>query len=266
MVAPVWVLKTKRARHSLMVCAVLVAITASLSGSVVPFTVQMLGWGSLFVGALMVASQPLTRPCSIALGLGATFLLAGVGYEVRNAFGSRAGPPVSEVVVVGDSLSAGIGSNEVTWPERLSRIAGLPVRNLSLPGARIVQGSKLIGSSPLHGATVIILLGGNDMLSGGDVVGFRSELVSLVSSVKANGGNPLLVQFPAFPTKGAYPTAVAQVARQEGLAFIPRWVLAGVLAKAGSTVDGVHLSEEGHAALAESLSQWISFDSRRRSN
>lgn len=266
MVALVWVLKTKRARQSLTTCAVFVAITASLSGSVTPFSVQMLGWGSLSVGALIVASQPITRPFSIALGVGVAFLLAGVGYEVRNAFGSRVGLPVSDVVVVGDSLSAGIRSDEVTWPERLSRLSGLPVRNLSLPGARISQGSALIGSSPLHGATVIILLGGNDMLSGGDVAGFRSELGSLVSSVKGKGGKPVLVQFPAFPTKGAYPTAIAEVARREDLGFIPRWVLAGVLAKSGSTVDGVHLSEEGHAALAEGVSKWISIDSRQRSN
>jgi len=266
MIALVRVIKTKRARHSLTIGAVVVAITASFSGSVTPFPVQMLGWGSLAVGALMVASQPPTRPCSTALGLGVAFLLAGVGYEVRNAFGSRVGPPVSDVVVVGDSLSAGIRPDEVTWPERLSRISGLPVRNLSLPGARIAQGSTLIGSSPLQGATVIILLGGNDMLSGGDVAGFERELRSLVSSVKAKGGNPMLVQFPAFPTKGAYPTTVARVARHENLAFIPRWVLAGVLAKPGSTVDGVHLSEAGHAALAESVSKWIAFDSRQRSD
>lgn len=253
-----WRFRFSRLGRSLGTCAVLLSLTALISGSVVPSLVEIVACGSLLVGVVLMGIVKFSKQAAVGFGIGTALLAIGVGFEVRNALGIRTQVPVSDIVVVGDSLSAGIRSGEITWPTQLSRITGVPVRNLSIPGAKVSQGERMIGSNLLRNSTVIILLGGNDMLSDGNSQKYERDLLRLVRMVKTQGGVPLLIQFPAIPSKGSFPTITARVARTEKVGFIPRWVLASVLAAQGSTIDGLHLSPSGHLALAQSISRWIS--------
>jgi acyl-CoA thioesterase-1 len=186
--------------------------------------------------------------------------------ELKTWAAPRIEKRVEGLVVVGDSLSAGIKSGERTWPIELGSRLGVPVANRSRAGAHADSGIELLDAQTLNGQTVIILLGGNDMLSGADASNYEHHLDALVSAVETSGGLPILIQFPAIPARGAFPAAVAGVARRHGVPVIHRRLLASVLRMRGSTVDGLHLSESGHHALAEAMQKILSTRTRRSSS
>lgn len=261
-----WRLRSKRSGRFLTAGGVLLLLVAGLAASVVPVWMHASGCAALVLTLLLQLVGRFDRVSLVLLCAGSGLIAAGVGLEVSNAFGLRQSAPGARVVVVGDSLSAGIRSNEVTWPVKLAALRGVPVRNLSIPGARVAQGRRLIGEENLRGSVVIIFMGGNDMFSESDPVAFERELGALVRLAKDKGGVPLLVQFPGLPAQGAFPASVARVARSEHVGFIPRWVLCSILARKGSTVDGLHLSPGGHAALAKAISAWVQLGTPQPSN
>jgi acyl-CoA thioesterase I len=252
-----WRLRSKRSGRFLAASGLLLLLVAGFAASVVPVWMHAAGCAALVLVLLLQLVGRFDRATLALLCAGSGVILIGIGLEIRNAFGLRPSETGVGVVVVGDSLSAGIRPNEITWPAKLAALRGVSVRNLSIPGAKVAQGLRLIGHENVRGSVVIILLGGNDMFSKSDPAVFERELDALVRLAKEKGGVPLLVQFPALPTQGAFPASVARVARSEQVGFIPRWVLSGVLARKGSTVDGLHLSPDGHDALAKAISAWV---------
>lgn len=250
--------RSGRLVRSLLTSGILASLLLLLTGS--PVSNWLHGGLVAVVGVqlLLSAKQSWRSPfvASACLALGVTLLAAIL--EFRTWAAPRFEKRVEGLVVVGDSLSAGIKSGERTWPIELGSRLGVPVANRSRAGAHADSGVELLGAQTLSGQTVIILLGGNDMLSGGDASDYGHNLDTLVSAVKASGGLPILIQFPAIPARGAFPAAVARVARRHEVPMIHRRLLASVLGMRGSTVDGLHLSESGHHALAEAMQKILS--------
>lgn len=154
------------------------------------------------------------------------------------------------VVVIGDSLSAGISSGERTWPQQLAEQTGWDVKSAAFPGARIAEGARQLARVDATGKVVVILLGGNDMLGRGSASAFAAELEALVRSTRARGGVPLLIEFPVLPFRGGFGLAMRDAARRNEVPLLHRRHLAAVLQAPGATVDGLHLSESGHSAMA----------------
>src|SRR5437879_3211849 len=68
----------------------------------------------------------------------------------------------SQVFVVGDSMSAGMGGEAETWPKLLSRRHHVVVHDLSLPGADVATALRQAGQVSGPTSLVIVEIGGND--------------------------------------------------------------------------------------------------------
>lgn len=167
-------------------------------------------------------------------------------------------PPLAalpaEVHVIGDSLSAGIASEqERLWPNLLASEWQVPVRNHAQAGATTASAFRQAEEIECDDCLVLIEIGGNDLLSNRDSRETEVDLDRLL--VRLSGSRRTLVMFelPVPPIPGAYDFARLQrrLAHRHGVRLIPRRDLANVLFSAGATMDGLHLSIDGQRAVAD---------------
>jgi len=93
-------------------------------------------------------------------------------------------PHGTTVYVLGDSISAGIGTKEKCWPSVLAGMTSFSVVNLAQPGATVQGALKQAEGITEPHATVILEIGGNDILSGTGAATFRNQLDILVSLLR----------------------------------------------------------------------------------
>ncbi|QDT16858.1 SGNH/GDSL hydrolase family protein [Alienimonas californiensis] len=189
----------------------------------------------------------------------AALLLWGAGWELTWRLPPTIPPAAErELVIVGDSLTAGVGGDGPHWPERLSRTRDLPVAVRAVPGATVADPLAGLGwEVPETGGVLLLELGGNDMLGGTNVGAFRSDLRTLLERLERRtaerGGTVVAVGLPLPPFHGAYGRAQRTACQQAHVPLIPRHLLANVLFGPNATTDGLHLSPAGHEAMAEAM-------------
>ncbi len=194
------------------------------------------------------AGRRIDAGCAILLALVA--ICAG-GLEIPHALTPRL--PSGEarlLVVLGDSLTAGIGDGVETWPERLAREHAIEVRNLASPGATTQGARRQAEAIPADADVVAVLVGGNDYLQGRPAGDFERDLDAAVSTAAARGRRVVMFELPVLPGGNGYVAAQRHVAGRHGVVLIPRRRLALALAGGGATSDGLHLSAAGQAAVA----------------
>jgi len=129
-----------------------------------------------------------------------------------------AGAPV--LLVLGDSISAGYGLGAgqgwVHLLEERLRKEGYPyqVVNASISGDTTAGGRNRLPAllAQHHPRIVVIELGGNDALRGGNLDATRANLDAMVAAVQAAGAKPLLVGMQLPPNYGsAYVRAFGQL-------------------------------------------------------
>lgn len=152
--------------------------------------------------------------------------------------------------VVGDSISAGIGSGERCWPEVLAAATSLRVENLAVPGATTQSALAQLPRIAESNAVVLLEIGGNDLLDRIDAATFESHLDQLVSVLRAGGHDVAMFELPLFPFQNAYGRVQRAVAKRHAVALIPRRHFARVLGMKNGTLDGLHLTQKGHDEMA----------------
>lgn len=260
LVAAVMVLLLRvRARLARSVLNVLVAlgmILVVISATPLPVWAYV-SWGTAALAALIL-SRPAPRPnragpicCGLLLIASAALFAA----ELPHRFTPRI--PVSKglvVYVLGDSISAGMGTTDRCWPDVLTDRPDVRVINLAQPGATVesafLQARGIVESNAL----VILEIGGNDLLSGTPVAVFREQLDRLVSGIRSGGHPVLLFEIPLFPFQNDYGRAQREIAKACGAAMLPKRFFTHVLGMQNATLDGLHLSQAGHDALAGIIS------------
>lgn len=243
---------------------------------------RVCAWGGLIVGLLLLALSAIPRPAALNVAGGMALLL----WIVTHLLGQRtvrlrpygrvalalvvvaaflielrwwpkphvALPHGATVHVIGDSLSAGVGTpGEVPWPHLLAREHGLTVCNHAVAGATTRQASRQVTALRADSGLVLVLIGGNDLIGGGGAARFEQDLSAFLAQLKGTGHRVVMFELPLPPLPGAYGAAQRRLATQFGIPLIPRRVLGLVLAHADSTVDGLHLSPTGHARLADAV-------------
>ena len=175
------------------------------------------------------------------------------------------GRPV--VVFLGDSLSAGYGLRaEQAFPALIQdRIdaegLGFRVVNAGVSGDTSAGGLRRIDwllRQPID--TLVLELGGNDMLRGQDVDRMRQNLQAIVEKARAKNPDAAIViaGMRATPNLGrdyseAYEASFAELARDTDATLIP-FMLKGVAAdRSLNQVDGIHPTAEGHEIVADTL-------------
>jgi len=191
------------------------------------------------------------------------------------AAGPAAGAAVApaarpRIVVLGDSLSAGLGLAQAeSFPARLQRkIDGASLNfeivNAGLSGDTSAGGVRRLDWSLDGDVRILILeLGANDGLRGLSVAEMTANLSTIIERAQARGIAVLLCGMEAPPNFGAsytreFHAAFPALARKYQLPFVP-FLLNGV---AGTTdlnqADGIHPNVEGARRVADTV--WIALE------
>lgn len=159
----------------------------------------------------------------------------------------------SPLHVIGDSLSAGMSSTETPWPTHLSILLNHPVKNWAQPGARTHDTDRQIQTIPPTPATVLVFIGGNDLLRLGSSLDFEHHLRHLITTLQTAQHSVVIMELPLYPGASAFGHVQRRLARELRCTLLPKRLLAYTLTSPGATTDGLHLSPSGHRQLASSL-------------
>ncbi|HWB59526.1 MAG TPA: SGNH/GDSL hydrolase family protein [Chthoniobacteraceae bacterium] len=165
------------------------------------------------------------------------------------------------VYVIGDSISAGIGSREETWPAVLARTAHVEIVNLARPGATLTTAREQAARITTPGALVILEIGGNDMLNEVKPAVFHERLDTLLSGLRAQGDSIAMFELPLLPFHNGIGEAQRDLAEKYRVTLIPKRCMAAIVGMKGGTVDGLHFSQQGHDAFAEIVKGMLAVES-----
>ena len=190
------------------------------------------------------------------LVLGVVLMTAGTGFAQTQTETTAAAKPI-KIVVLGDSLSAGLGlSGSAAFPERLQKTLesnglSVEIRNAGVSGDTSSGGCDRLDWSVPDGTQAVILeLGANDALRGTDPAVTRSALSDILTRLKARGIAVLLCGMVAPPNYGddysaRFNAIYPDLAKSFGVPLYP-FFLQGVAADAKlNQADGLHPTAEG---------------------
>jgi len=196
----------------------------------------------------------------LVLGL----LLLAPATALAQATAARETKPV-KMVVLGDSLSAGLGlSAPAAFPARLqkalqSKGIAVDMINAGVSGDTSSGGRDRLDWSVPEGTQAVILeLGANDALRGVDPKVTRSALTDILTRLKARGIAVLLCGMVAPPNYGAdysarFNAIYPDIAREFGVPLYP-FFLEGVATEAKlNQPDGLHPTAEGIDVIVKNI-------------
>ena len=198
-----------------------------------------------------------------ALAIVGAMLAASLG-----AFPAAAAEAI-EIVVLGDSLTAGYGLDPgESFPEQLqaalrAREREATVVNAGVSGDTAADGlARLEWSVPETADIVIVALGANDFLRGLDPGVTRTALAEIVRRLKAREQTVLLAGMLAPRNLGedyvaAFDAIYPDIAAEEGVALYP-FFLEGVAQAAHlNQPNGLHPTAEGVALIVENILPFV---------
>ncbi len=182
--------------------------------------------------------------------LAVSLLLVGCGQRgVRYAEGPRTGP----VVVLGDSLSAGLGvADGEGYVELLAARTGLDIVNLGKSGATTEESVARVAEEvlPLEPALVLLQLGGNDALQKVEPEVTKSNLNTMIDELHGSGVPVILLGVRGGLFSDRFEKMFREVAADKRLGLVPD-LLDGILTDPKLKLDSVHPNALGHRRLAD---------------
>jgi acyl-CoA thioesterase-1 len=163
------------------------------------------------------------------------------------------------IYVVGDSISAGIGKKERIWPNVLGDLSQLKVVNLAQPGATLETAIYQVSRISSTQSLVFVEIGGNDLLGKTDSRTFYRQLNDLLEKLKSKNAQIALFELPLLPFWNNYGRDQRILAKKYDITLIPKYVLVKAFAGKGNTIDGLHLSQQGHDELASMVFKLLAF-------
>lgn len=162
------------------------------------------------------------------------------------------------VTVIGDSITAGLGDTR-TWPQVLADEHHLQVQDISHVGdtARKALARIQAEDIEIQAELVLVEIGGNDVLGSTTTSEFATALDALLQEVAIPGRQVLMFELPLPPLAHEFGRVQRTLAARHGVRLIPKRALLSVLAQQGATTDSIHLSPDGHQAMAARVWQII---------
>src|SRR3954470_2980762 len=160
-----------------------------------------------FVVWMAVVNKPVqnrfTRALRILTSVGlAVFTLCIVTIELSHRkMPVISGAPSDHLVVIGDSISAGIDPAVPAWPKVFQQNTGIPVKNLALPGAQVNEGPFMAGKVTAEDRAIVIELGGNDLLSNVPAERFERFLNATLAQLASTDRTLVMFELPLLPHK-----------------------------------------------------------------
>lgn len=164
-----------------------------------------------------------------------------------NRAGSRS------ITIVGDSVTAGIGDSETseTWPAILAREHRLQVQDISHVGETAASALKRAKAHQIVAPVLVIEIGGNDILGPTTSSQFESDLDALLAFLTAKNRQIIMFELPLPPFFHEYGRVQRTLAAKHNVVLVPKRVFLSVIARNGSTLDAIHLSQAGHQFMAD---------------
>lgn len=235
-----------------MLVAVLLVV---LSAVPAPMWIYVLGGSAVAAWLLMLGGErPAGGPWAVTVLRVIVPLIAllAVASEVPYQATPRLPPAKhNRVYVIGDSLSPDAGGNIRPWPALLARDHGVSVVNLAAAGATAEAGRRQADRLPDEDGIVVVLIGGNDLITRRDTAEFKRDLEYVLARASSHGRPVVVFELPLPPLSTAYGHVQRRLAARHGVTLVPRRYLALLLACPSATTDGLHLSAQGHAAVAD---------------
>lgn len=183
--------------------------------------------------------------------------LIAAGWEVSWHLTPRTSPgPAPDarpIVILADSVTAGLGEGEaVTWPELLRAQTRRRIIDTSHVGETVASAEKRIRATSLPDECIVILqLGGNDILGSTSADEFHEAMESLLSYISTETREVFLFELPLPPFQNRWGRTQRQLSRRFHVRVIPKYHMSRVFGNTASTLDSIHLSQEGHTEMAE---------------
>jgi acyl-CoA thioesterase-1 len=170
-------------------------------------------------------------------------------------------PKTATVAILGDSLSYGTGADKgQDYPSLLAANTGWNIINAGVPGDTSADGlqrlQELLDNYEID--LLIVELGGNDFLKRVPEAETMHNLKSIITEIKANNIQPILVAIPEFSPFGAAVGSLSDHSLYEKLAKetdtpLIEDIFSDVLAKNGLKADPIHPNAEGYRVIEENL-------------
>jgi len=181
-----------------------------------------------------------------------TAVLCGVAREYSHRpLPNVAGPVGDHLVVIGDSISAGLNPQISPWPHVMQQETGILIRNLSRVGATTADGMAMAAQVTPDDRVVLVEIGGNDLIAGVPSERFEKSLDSILSSLASNQRTVAMMELPLLPYRIGYGRTQRRLASKYGVWLIPKRCFVQVISGSSATSDGLHLSAEGSARMAK---------------
>ncbi|HEX6902041.1 MAG TPA: arylesterase [Thermoanaerobaculia bacterium] len=165
--------------------------------------------------------------------------------------------PGRTIVVLGDSIAAGVGSGPgQAYPELLAARLGTEVINAGVSGNTTADGlarmDKVLDEDPWM---VIVELGGNDLLRRVPPEQTERNLRGIIDRVISARAVPILVEMDA-PFGGDYLAIYERLGDEYGIPVIEE-TLGEILRDRDLKSDTIHPNAEGQKVLAEAIAEEI---------
>lgn len=135
--------------------------------------------------------------CLFILIIGLSLFTSSCIDSGGNGGGSKKAP-VTKILVIGDGISKGVGTEDRPWPGLLERQLGVPIPVGAKGGAQTAYGASQVGplltlNEPSH---LLILLGTNDAFELTPLDTMRDQLQSMFDTAKAQDIVPVIATLP----------------------------------------------------------------------
>ena len=186
--------------------------------------------------------------------------LALILSEIPHRLAPRLVERPHRLLIVADSVTAGLNDGEDTWPQRLARSTTLDIVDASQPGATLKSGLRQLELLDTQPSMLLLEIGGNDLLEGLPVAQFTHDLEQLLATAQQPERTVWMFELPMPPLACRYGEVQRRLAHQYKVTLIPRRFLLQVLTSSEGTVDGIHLAPPGHQRLAELVQKMLKLD------
>lgn len=163
--------------------------------------------------------------------------------------------PSDVIVAFGDSLTFGTGATEAeSYPIVLGQLIGRRVVRAGVPG-EVTEGglARLADVIEEHKPKLMIVcLGGNDMLRKVDEGHTRSNLRTIIKTIKAQGIAVVLVGVPKPALVTGAPPFYEEIAKEFGIPYEGK-IVTDVLYQRDQKSDAIHPNAKGYRRMAEAV-------------
>jgi lysophospholipase L1-like esterase len=161
----------------------------------------------------------------------------------------------SVVMAFGDSLTYGTGAPRgQSYPDLLGNLLGRPVVNVGVPGEVSAAGLNRLPAmlERYHPTLVILCHGGNDFLRRLDQEETQSNLKAMVSLIRSQGADVILVGVPRLGFGLEVPKFYTSIADQSAVP-LERGILLKLLGDNHLKSDTIHPNAAGYQLMAEAI-------------